>query len=172
MIKAFQRFEAWATKLAFWGAMVGLLLMTLAAFFQVVTRFVLGDPSTWSEVAARSVMIWSVFLGIAAAFRAGAMIAVDFFVQLTPPKLRILMHTAITIFSALLLALLVWEGILMSGRVANQKLAGLDFSIAWVYAALPVGAAFGLLALISRWIDLVRDHRAGRYDLPVEEAGL
>lgn len=169
LVRGFQRLEAYTTRLSFGLAMLGLALMAAATFFQVVTRFVFNAPSAWSEVAARSIMIWTVYLGMAAAFRAGAMIAVDFVLQITPPRLRIYMHSIATLLCGLFLGLLLWQGILMTERVSNQALAGLPLSIAWIYAALPTGAFFALLALISRWIDIARDHRAGRYDLPLED---
>ena len=34
-------------------------------------------------------------------------------------------------------------------RVQRQKLAALDISIAWVYAALPAGAVFIIIAIIG-----------------------
>jgi TRAP-type C4-dicarboxylate transport system permease small subunit len=46
-------------------------------FWQILTRFVLEQPSEWTEVLIRFSLIWMVFMGIAAAFRQGAMVCVD-----------------------------------------------------------------------------------------------
>ena len=57
---------------------IGFLIIAASlALYQVITRFVFASPSTWSEVITRSAMIWSVFLGVAVAFRHGAMISVE-----------------------------------------------------------------------------------------------
>lgn len=156
MLTRFQRLESLLTRLALGLAMAGMAAMAGLAFYQVVTRFVLGAPSTWSEVAARSAMIWTVFLGAAYAFRSGAMIAVDVIFQIARGRLRLVLQTLAALLTLGLLLLLVWQGLLMTQRVGRQSLAGLDISIAWIYAALPVGAAFALFALLSRLIDVWR----------------
>jgi TRAP-type C4-dicarboxylate transport system permease small subunit len=38
-------------------------------------------------------------------------------------------------------------------RLRFQNLAGLEISIAWAYAAVPVGAAFGILGVIANFLD-------------------
>ena len=48
-----------------------------AAFYQVIARFVLHAPADWSEVLTRALLIWTVLLGVALAFRHGAMISVE-----------------------------------------------------------------------------------------------
>ncbi|MCB1965896.1 MAG: TRAP transporter small permease subunit, partial [Candidatus Accumulibacter sp.] len=62
------------------------LLMALAAtlgFYQVITRFVFSEPSTWSEVGVRMTLIWMVMLGTVAAFRQGALVSVDLMFRLS-----------------------------------------------------------------------------------------
>ena len=76
-MRAFLRFEDFTTGLAFRLSAAFLVIAASLALYQVTARFVFGSPSTWSEVITRSAMIWSVFLGVAVAFRHGAMIAVE-----------------------------------------------------------------------------------------------
>ena len=66
---------------------VGRLIMALACLtlaaaalcggYQILARFVLEEPSTWTEVLTRTLMIWSVFLGLSASLRGGALLSVD-----------------------------------------------------------------------------------------------
>ncbi len=144
--------ERRVTRVALELSVLALAVIAALTFYQVVTRFVFGHPSAWSEVAARSAMMWMVFLGLAAAFRQGAMIAVDFLLDVGPRPLRLLLILVIGIASLAFLALLVWYGTAMAIRVQRQNLAGLEISIAWVYAALPVGAAFAVPGVIARLI--------------------
>ncbi len=44
----------------------------------------------------------------------------------------------------------------MAIRVQSQMLAGLGISIAWAYAAMPVGAGFTLIAVVTRLIAQIR----------------
>ena len=152
MIRAFLRLEAITTGLALRAAIALLCVTAGLAMFQVVTRFVFDAPSTWSEVVTRSAMIWSVFLGIAAAYRHGAMISVDLVQTSLPAPMGRALFVAANAGSFLFFAILLWQGWLMCGRVARQNLAALEISIAWVYAALPVGAAFILVAIVAATI--------------------
>jgi len=94
-------------------------------------------------------MIWSVFLGVAVAFRHGAMISVEIIQQVLPPRLGFPLFMLANTLSVIFFAILFWQGWAMCLRVANQKLAALDISIAWAYAALPVGSVFIIIAVLA-----------------------
>lgn len=149
MTRIFLRIEDFTTGLALRGAIAFLVIAASLALFQVITRFVFDAPSTWSEVITRSAMIWSVFLGVAVAFRHGAMISVDVIMNSLPRRLGLALFMVANAASLVFFAILFWQGWLMTGRVINQKLAALEISIAWVYAALPVGSIFIMIAVTA-----------------------
>lgn len=66
-------------------AILFLIIAASLALYQVITRFVFGAPSTWSEVVTRSAMIWCVFMGVSVAFRHGAMISLEIVQRMLPP---------------------------------------------------------------------------------------
>jgi len=148
-MRAFLRFEDLSTGLALRLSILFLVIAASLAFFQVVTRFVFANPSTWSEVITRSAMIWSVFLGVAVAYRHGAMIAVEIVQRVLPPRLGLALFVVSNLLSILFFSILFWQGWAMTERVANQQLAALNMSIAWVYAALPVGSVFIVIAILA-----------------------
>lgn len=151
-MRHFLRFEDATTGIALRLSIAFLVIAASLALYQVVTRFVFGAPSTWSEVITRSAMIWSVFLGVAVAFRHGAMISVDAIQNALPARLGLALMLAGNAASLLFFSILLWQGYLMTLRVTGQKLAALEVSIAWVYAALPVGSAFVLVAILGATI--------------------
>lgn len=148
-MRAFLKFEDLTTGLALRLSILFLVIAASLALFQVVTRFVFSSPSTWSEVITRSAMIWSVFLGVAVAIRHGAMIAVEIVQRVLPPRLGLALFCVSNLLSILFFSILFWQGWAMTERVVNQNLAALDMSIAWVYAALPIGSVFIIIALIA-----------------------
>ncbi|MFU8881704.1 MAG: TRAP transporter small permease [Rhodobacterales bacterium] len=148
-MRAFLKFEDFSTGLALRLSIAFLVIAASLALYQVITRFVFGNPSTWSEVITRSAMIWSVFLGVAVAFRHGSMIAVEVIQQSLPPKIGLTLYMISNAMSVMFFSILFWQGWAMSERVARQKLAALDISIAWVYAALPVGSVFIIIAILG-----------------------
>jgi TRAP-type C4-dicarboxylate transport system permease small subunit len=162
----FLRLEAFATRVALWLAIGFLLIATALAMYQVATRFVLGSPSTWSEVITRAAMIWSVFLGAAPAFREGGMIAVELVQRALPPRLGLWLQQTALALSLVFFGVLFWQGWAMVERVAAQRLAALDISIGWAYAALPVGSVFAIVALLGCMARAARGDWAAQGDSP------
>lgn len=154
-MRPFLRLEDVTTGIALRLSIAFLLIATALALFQVITRFVFDAPSTWSEVITRMAMVWSVFLGVAAAFRHGAMISVDVIMHALPRRLGLALFLAANAASLIFFAILFWQGWAMSLRVLPQKLAALEISIAWAYAALPVGSVFIMIAILAAMIRAV-----------------
>lgn len=130
-----------------------LALICVLGLWQVLARFVFSQPSTWTEEAMRRLLIWCVMLGVVVAFRRGALVSVDLMLRLSRGWWRRVVRWIITLSSLAFLAVLLWFGIDLAWRVRFQTFASLDLSMAWAYAALPVGAALGLVAVLAQHLD-------------------
>lgn len=154
MVKIFLAFERRLTG-ALW--MLACLLLAVAAtlgFYQVLTRFIFNEPSTWTEVSIRMTLIWMVMIGTVAAFRQGALVSVDLMYRLSRGAWLKVLRTIITTVTIFFLAVLVWYGGEVAWRVRFQELAGLEpLSIGWAYLALPVGALFSIVAVLANHFD-------------------
>lgn len=135
-------------------ACLALAVAASAGLFQIITRFVLEQPSDWTEVLTRTCMIWSVYLGLSASLRGGALLSVDLLYRIASrtPYLKLL-QALITACTLVFLIVVVWFGWDVVHRVRFQNLAGLEISISWAYAAVPVGAALGILGVIANFLD-------------------
>jgi TRAP-type C4-dicarboxylate transport system permease small subunit len=135
-------------------AVLALALAALIGLYQVGTRFVFQQPSSWSEVLTRALIVWSVFLGLSAALRGGALLSVDLLYRTLArtPYLGVL-RTFIMILTLVFLVIVLVFGIDVVHRVRFQTLAGLEISISWAYAAIPTGALFGILAVLANYLD-------------------
>lgn len=140
-----------------------LALMSCITLWQVLTRFLLEQPSQWSEVAARSLMIWMVYLGLVAALRQGALIAVDSLMGAVPVRWRKPLALSSAAVTIAVLAVMFWYGLAITERTASQQLAGLTnpltggaIPISIVYAAIPVGAALSIVAALARLAEQLR----------------
>ena len=147
------RLDRWSTGAAWAGACVLLALITGLGLWQVLTRFVLSQPSTWTEEAMRRLLIWMVMLGIVVAFRRGALVSVDLMLRSTRGALQQAVRWIITSTALAYLAVLVWFGIDLATRVRFQTFASTELSMAWAYGALPVGAALAMLAVVANHLD-------------------
>ncbi|MFQ3789121.1 TRAP transporter small permease [Halomonas sp. A29] len=150
MVDLFLRFERQLTRLAMVVAVAMLVISVSFSFYQVLTRFIFNAPSTWSEVAARTAMIWCVFMAAAATFRGGYMMAVEAIYKVVPQRLVLVLEVAIVLCCLLVLAVLIHFGIQMTQRVSNQTMSGMNISMAYAYAAIPTGAAFAMVAVLAR----------------------
>jgi TRAP-type C4-dicarboxylate transport system permease small subunit len=142
-----------ATGLATVLACAALVIAVAAGFWQVVARFATETPSIWSEALVRTALIWMAFLGLAAALRTGALVSIDVAHRHTRGALRRALEAAALACNLSLMGVLLWFGWIMAGRVQFQEMAGLEVSMSWGYAALPVGAAFAVLGALGHFLD-------------------
>lgn len=150
MLALFLRLEHQLTRLAMAIAIVMLVISVTLSFYQVLTRFVFNAPSTWTEVASRAAMIWCVFMAAAATFRGGYMMAVEAIYKVVPSRFALWLETAIVLCCLLVLGVLIHFGILMTGRVGNQTMSGMNIPMSYAYAAIPTGSAFAIVAVLAR----------------------
>lgn len=145
--------ERIATQAALGVACFALALATCAGAWQVFTRFVLAQPSPWSEALVRQALVWMVLLGVAGAIRHGALVAIDVARQAARGRVRLVIELVTLVATVLLFGVLFWFGWSMAERVRFQTIAGLEVSIAWGYAAIPVGAVCAILAALAALLD-------------------
>ena len=154
MKSSFLVFDRWLTGLAMWVACGLLALISVLGMWQVLARFVFSEPSIWTEELMRRLLVWCVMLGIAVAFRRGALVSVDLMLRLSRGWFRHLVRHVITWTSLAFLAVIAWFGIDLAYRVRFQTFAAMDgISMAWAYAALPVGALLSMVAVIGQHLD-------------------
>lgn len=72
MARKLDRVSATLNSIALWGAVLAVVVMVLAASWQVIARYLLEAPPVWTEEAARRAMVWAGMLGASCAFRAQA----------------------------------------------------------------------------------------------------
>jgi TRAP-type C4-dicarboxylate transport system permease small subunit len=72
-----------------------LAVVSCLGLYQVLVRFVFNQPSPWTEELIGRLLIWTVMLGVAAAFRQGALVSVDVPLRLARGGLRRAVRLAI-----------------------------------------------------------------------------
>lgn len=139
------------------AASIALAIAVASSFWQVLGRFVFHAPSTWSEALTRLALVWMVLLGISTALRRGAFIAIDLARESTTGRIRRAIEATTLVSCLIMFATLFWFGLAMTQRVRLQEMAGLEISIAWGYAAIPIGSVFAALGAIVHFIDVGRE---------------
>lgn len=150
----FLKFERGSTALATAAACAMLVAAASLGMWQIITRFVIERPAEWTEVLIRFSLIWMVFLGIAQAFRIGAMVSVDVLYRLSGQRMRRVLDAFVALSALTLLAVIVLVGWQYAQRGRVQTVIGLeDVSMFWAYLALPVGGVFSIIAVLGHWLD-------------------
>ena len=127
-------------------ASVGVLVVDV--LWQVFTRFVMGNPSSWTEELATFLLIWVSLLGAAVALGRGAHLGIDYFTHKLPERNHIqtelFVFAVISIFSLLVM---VVGGISLVRQTLEleQISVALHIPMGYVYLAIPISGAFLLL---------------------------
>ena len=119
--------------------------LVLDVSWQVFTRFVLKDPSTWTDELATFLLVWVSLLGAAVALRRGAHLGMDYFVERLTPRRRAfavpLAHLFTGAFS--LLVMTIGGTTLVVRKMYLQETSpALGLNLGYVYLALPISGIF------------------------------
>ena len=151
---AFERGLNWAIVRL---ACILLAVVSVLGIMQVLTRFVINQPLTWSEVLIRILLIWMIMLGAVIAFREGAQISLDFLFRKSGRFQRSI-HLVITLICVIYLLTIIYHGFDLTWRTRFQQIGSMEFLPMSVgYAALPVGALFAVIAVIANFLDPKRN---------------
>jgi len=134
-------------------ASLALAIAVAAGAWQVVARFAINTPSIWSEALVRMALIWMAFVGIAVALRAGALVSIDVAHRYSRGAVRRSLEAASLAAVLSMLGVMFWFGWMMAERVKFQEMAGLEVSMSWGYASIPVGAAFAMIGAVAHFLD-------------------
>ena len=156
---AVDRALAWAC-VALMGASV------LNVTWQVVTRFVLGSPSGFTDELARFLLIWLGMLGAAYAVGQRMHLAIDLLPRALDPKpkaraaLGIVLQGCVLLFA---LGVMVYGGgnLVRITTLLAQRSAALGAPLGAVYTVLPLAGAviaFYALHAVAAYVGVLRGH--------------
>ena len=138
-------------RLCIWVAGGAIVCMSLISPWGVFARYVLGSGSAWPEPIAIMLMVIFTFLGGAAAYRAGAHIAVQMLVGQLPPSLRRLSTLFIDLVMLSVCGFIVVWGTDLSLFTWGQSIDTLPWlPVGATYLALPLGSLFTALFVLER----------------------
>lgn len=141
------------TGIAAAAACLALAVAFLAGLWQVFSRFATETPAVWSEALVRTALIWMAYLGVALALRAGALVSIDVAHRVSRGAVRRAVEAAALACSLSLMGVMFWFGWTMAQRVQFQEMAGLEVSMSWGYAAIPIGAVFAMVGAVANFLD-------------------
>lgn len=133
----------------FWGIVVTFTAMVIAAWLQVISRYLVSFPLGWTEELARVMMFWFAYLSIGALVRWRRLMMVDAFVTLMRPRWRIGINGVNAIIAAAALAWLGFLGVELMGVASGQTSPALQIPYSLIYLSLPIGLGGAVLYLVA-----------------------
>lgn len=128
-----------------WFLAILMFGMVIIVSAQVWYRFVLNDPLSWSEEAARYLFVWISFMGAAAGVRYQVHLGIDLLDKLlSPGACRVAVVLVNLIIQIFLLVIIYW-GFKILGVIQFQESPSMHISMRYPYMAVPVGAIFMLI---------------------------
>jgi len=128
-------------------AIVGVLAVILIA--AVFYRYALNNAIAWSEEGSKYLMVWLTFLGAPIALRNAAHINIDLLVKLFPPRGRQAFYFVINLIIIVTMGILLWKGWEFAQLGARQVASSFNFSMVWMYIAVPIGSALTCLVAME-----------------------
>ena len=114
-------------------------------FVGIISRYVIHRPIIWEYEACIALFIWCTFLGAATCFRDKQHIAFGMLVGVLPDAPRKLVMAFKNILILAVLAVGMYFGYLVVDSIWYIEYQTIPFSLAFSYAALPVGFLVSLL---------------------------
>jgi TRAP-type C4-dicarboxylate transport system permease small subunit len=147
-------------------ALMGLMVLTVT--WQVITRYVLDSPSSYTEELATYLLIWVSLLGAAYALRQKAHLGIDVLVlRLPAAQRRVTEQLAYAAVIACAVIVFVFGGsrLVYVSLHLNQISAAFRVPVGYVYSVVPISGVLLLFYGVAGILDL----RAGRDHTPTAD---
>lgn len=138
-------------------ASVALVTTIVATGINVFTRYILKFTYFWYSDILVLAFGWMVCTGAAAAYRRHMHFGIDMLVNRLPDKVKLVFQVFLNILLCLIIALVLYSGILLTHNVYGKQLPTILLSYKWYDSSIIVG--FGYM-LIYACIDVVKSFSA------------
>lgn len=130
-------------------------LLVVDVTWQVVSRFILDNPSVYTEEIALFLVLWISLLGAAYTYRRGAHLGLDILVEKLEEKrkrlVQILADFLCLVFALVILLYGGWELVLLNIQL-EQSSAALQIKVWTVYSVIPLSGIIIALYALERII--------------------
>lgn len=161
------RVVKWVDTGLLWLLIFLTVAMVLDVSWQVFTRFIMRNPSSFTEELATFLLIWIGLLGSAYALRQKAHLGIDILTIKMKPEMRyrweFLIYAVVIIFSSLVL---IWGGIRLVTITLylNQFSAALRVKMGYVYSVVPITGLLMIFYSIYFMIDAYKHLKTHQFE--------
>lgn len=138
-------------------------LMVIGCCWQVFTRFVLNNPSKYTEKLLRYALIWMTMLGAPYAYGQNKHLAINVVTRTFQPK-NLLKTKIVTEFVVMALSISVFiiGGIIVTLNSAGQISPAMQMPMEIYYACVPISGVLMVLYCINRIVEFTKELKEGK----------
>lgn len=142
------------------GFFIALLLVVMSSliFWQVFTRFVIGNSISYAEELSRFMMIWLALLGASYAFGRNTLISMDLILTFKNTNLDIIqkiIRVFVQILSMLLAIILLYYGWQLAQSLSNQYAPATGISMFWVTLSIPISSVLIIMNALKHLLNVI-----------------
>jgi len=115
------------------------LIVVVATFIQVFSRYVLNFSFSWTEESARFAFIWLNMLGACVCLKRGSHAAITLLVDLFPAGLKKVVQICTNLLILFATSLMIVQGVKVVAVTTAQPSPALGLPMAMIYLCVPVG---------------------------------
>jgi TRAP-type C4-dicarboxylate transport system permease small subunit len=142
-------------------AAVLLLLMSSILALEVVFRYGLNRPLSWTLEVSLFCFVWLVWLGAIGFMREERQIRIDFLETYAPRRIQKIVLPLNTVLSMVFLVFVIYYGVFVTESQMSAVYDILPFSRGILYAAAPVGGSLMFLTLARVLVRQIRRYSTG-----------
>lgn len=135
------------------------IVMVVGCFWQIFTRFILNDPSQWTEELLRYALIWLTMLGVPYAYGKGQHISIGFitgtFTKKGTLKDQIFIEILVLFLSVFVM---IAGGIMVSMNAAGQVSPAMQIPMQFYYIGVPICGVLMVVYSIERLLRFVKEY--------------
>ncbi len=157
-----------------WVIIAIFTVLVACVTWQVLSRYVLGTPSTLTDEIARFLFMWLALIGGAYTFGARRHLAIDLLTSPLSGRRKLASEAAILLVVASFAAVvMIWGGYSLVSRTlaSGQVTPALRISMGWIYGAIPFAGAVILYYCALFFAEVARGRMPvveSDSDLPIE----
>lgn len=125
-----------------------LLAMTLVVLLQVLSRYVLPAPLSWTEELARFLLIWLSFLGAVVCLHHRQHLSIDLFVARLPMSLQRANRVFVIFSMSLFFVLTLVKGVKLTLESMGQQSVIMGIPFPLFYISIPITMALMIIRLL------------------------
>ncbi|WP_428468463.1 TRAP transporter small permease [Photobacterium minamisatsumaniensis] len=149
-----QNFRRYLDNTVLFTCSFALILLVITVSWQVFSRYVLNDPSSFTDELSRFTMIWLGLLGATYLFGKKGHLSITLLQDALPKKAKLFLQTLINILMLSFIYMAMFKGgIMLIGRTLQQLSPALQIPMGYVYTILPISAVISAIYIIINIID-------------------